>query len=721
MAKVYLALWWHQHQPFYKDNLTGEYVMPWVRLHGVKDYYGMAALLDECPGAKANFNYVPSLLTQILGYVDGSAADANLLLSRKAAADLNDNDKRVVLQNFFMANAEWMIRPYPRYLALLTKRRPRDPDIAGAVRRFSTQDFLDLQVWANLVWFHPITVEKTPFLQELFKKGRNFTEEEKARLLGVQAEVLAEIIPLHRKLEGRGQIETTTTPFYHPILPLLCNPECARESMPDLPMPKEAEPCEADAREHVVRGIALHQQVFGKRPRGMWPAEGSVSNEAAALMRSEGIQWIGTDEQILERSIRTGISRDGRGQVQNPDVLYRPYELTTPSGPIAMVFRDHNLSDMIGFQYQRSPAEPAADDFVARIASVKTSGRTPPLVSVILDGENAWEYYPNTGVSFLRALYKRLSEAPGVETTTVSDYLAQYPPEQKLPRVFAGSWIDHNFAIWIGHEDDRRAWSKLYKTRQFLVGLQKSGQIAADAAQRAWEEIYIAEGSDWFWWYGDDHHTDQINEFDELFRRHLKNVYTIAGKPAPFHLEEPIAKAASASKYSQPRRFMDVKVDGRLTSFLEWIDAGYCDLKKSGATDQTGERLLRELYFGFSPTDLFLRIDVEGKKEQVVKEGDRLHIAFYSPQPAALVMDGLHEAEQKITIVEGGVADGPPKAAYRHVIEISCPLASLGLSANQSVGFYVEWIRDNAVHERAPRVGGIEFTVPGPDFEDTAW
>ncbi|MEW6358106.1 MAG: glycoside hydrolase family 57 protein [Planctomycetota bacterium] len=721
MSKIHVAFWWHHHQPYYKDNVTGEWPMPWVRLHGVKDYFGMAALIEEFPKIKATINIVPSMLVQLLDYVENCGEDMALRLARKPAADLKRDEKEFILQNFFMANPEWMIRPYARYRDLLTKRRPRDPDMAAAIRRFAEQDFLDLQVWANLVWFHPKSLEQDSFLRDMILKGRRFSEEEKAGVLRRQMDILAQILPLHRRLEERGQIETTTSPFYHPILPLLCNPASAREAMPDVLLPKEAHPNIDDAREQIARSVRFHEEKLGRRPRGMWPSEGSVCPETARLVREAGIEWLGTDEQILERSVKKQIERRENGDLRNPEVLYRPYRFKTESGPLTILFRDRNLADLIGFQYQRSRPEAAAEDLAARIARIKATDSRPPLVSIILDGENAWEYYPKSGVEFLRDLYTRLSEHPNIETTTVSRYLDQFPAEEALPKIFAGSWIDHNFSIWIGHKEDRAAWDYLYKTRRFLADVERSGKVDKEIVKRAWEEIYIAEGSDWFWWFGDDHHTDQIKEFDDLFRRHLKNVYALVGEEPPMLLDRPIAERGVVSKYSQPLRFLDVKVDGRITSFLEWVDAGRCNLKRAGAMDQTGERILRDLHFGFGADSLFLRIDVEGEKELVIHEGDSLRVHFYSPQQAMLAVEGLYGETQRAEIVEGRAGDAAPKAAFRHVIEVSCPFAALGFAENELVGFFVELIRNGEVLERAPRVGGVEFAVPTSDFEKISW
>ena len=318
---------------------------------------------------------------------------------------------------------------------------------------------------------------------------------------------MREIIPLHKKLLESGQVELTTTPFYHPILPLLLDKKLAREAMPDVKLPRFTGGYPEDAALHVRRALDFHTSLFGIRPRGMWPAEGSVCQPMIPLLAEHGIRWIGTDEEVLTHSTQGFISRDEHGQVRNPEMLYRPYRVKEGERELSIVFRDHALSDMIGFHYQRSPGEDGAEDFIKQLHNIRQAIKPEetPLVSIILDGENCWEHYPHGGVPFLRGLYRRLTTTPGIRPVKLGDHLEKSPPRDTLPHLFAGSWIHHNFAIWIGHEEDNTAWDAIQRTREHVRGRTQQGRQPAEKLERAWEEIYIAEGSDWFWWYGDDH------------------------------------------------------------------------------------------------------------------------------------------------------------------------------------------------------------------------
>ncbi|MCI0456738.1 MAG: glycoside hydrolase family 57 protein, partial [Gemmataceae bacterium] len=470
MADIAVALLWHQHQPYYPDDVAGENPMPWVRLHGVKDYYGMALHLLEFPEMACTINLVPSLLLQLQGYTERGSTDRPLQVARIPADALSEQDCLYLLDNFFMANVEHMIRPYPRYLELYQRRAAGRDTAQEALRRFSERDFRDLQVWFNLTWVHPLAVERDEGLRSLQRKGRHFTEADKHWLLDKHLEILSQIIPLHRQLADRGQVELTTTPYYHPILPLLLDKKLAREAMPDVRLPRYTGGYPQDAEVHVRRAVEEHTRIFGQSPRGMWPAEGSVCQSMLPLLARYGIRWIATDEGVLSQATQGFISRDPHGHVRNPKRLYCPYRVREGDSELGIVFRDHALSDMIGFHYQRSEPQSAADDFLKHLHNIRTaiSGTEPALVSVILDGENCWEHYPGGGASFLRALYERLTGTPGVRPVSIGAYLEQHPPRDALPHLSAGSWINHNFAIWVGHEEDNSAWDALHRAREHL-------------------------------------------------------------------------------------------------------------------------------------------------------------------------------------------------------------------------------------------------------------
>ncbi|NQU21774.1 MAG: alpha-amylase/alpha-mannosidase, partial [Candidatus Nealsonbacteria bacterium] len=546
MHDVALAFFWHQHQPYYPDDVAGENVMPWVRLHGTKDYWGMAMLLREVPELRATINLVPSLLSQLAAYTDAAHEDTHLRISRLPADGLDEGDMRYLLDNFFMVHVDQMIRPYRRYFELYKKRGASVDSADRARKRFSRKDIIDLQCWSNLAWIHPLAFERDDDLAEFRKKGRHWTEKEKQWLLDKQMELLSEVIPLHRELQERGQVELTTTPFYHPILPLLWDKRQARRAMPEVALPKHLDGYGEDVREHVDRAVRYHAKLFGQQPRGMWPSEGSVCQGIIPAIAEAGVRWIATDEEILSRSTDGWVSRDADGYLRNPEMLYRPWRVEEQGRQLQIVFRDHALSDQIGFHYQRYEADDAVNDFIGKIEAIGratsgNAGHRPTLVSIILDGENCWEYYANGGVDFLRTLYRRIAKHPHVTPYRICDYLEQYPATDKLGHLFPGSWIQHNFGIWIGHPECNRAWDAMHQTRQYLAQVTEQKSKPAEQIDRAWEELYIAQGSDWFWWFGDDHSSAQDGLFDRLFRKHLQNVYQILGDQPPPELAKPIS------------------------------------------------------------------------------------------------------------------------------------------------------------------------------------
>ncbi|MGB9613458.1 MAG: glycoside hydrolase family 57 protein, partial [Candidatus Margulisiibacteriota bacterium] len=482
---ISLAILWHMHQPFYKDLVTGEYILPWVRLHAVKDYYDMVAILERFPEVRVTFNLVPSLLLQIEDYVQNKVSDKFLELTLKDPKDLTLEEKIFILQNFFMANWENMIKPYPRYLDLLLKRgRFVSPnELVRLAQRFSSEEYLDLQVWFNLTWFGFIYKNEDPVIGELIKKGKYFTEEDKRLVIEKQWEVMGKVIRKYKELEERGQVELTTTPFYHPILPLLCDTNSAKEAMPYVRLPESAFQHPEDAEAQIRLAIEYHEQKFGHKPKGMWPSEGSVSEQIIPIVANAGIRWIATDEAILERSLH---KIEMRARTLSAAELYQPYLAEREGKEVAIIFRNHFLSDQIGFVYHRWAVADALNDFMSHLNNIRISlpeDQKNYLVSVILDGENAWEYYQDGGKKFLEAFYGRLSHDPMVKTVRVSDYLEQNPPTKKLSKLFAGSWIDSNFKIWIGHEEDNLAWSYLSRARLALEG------VDSESNKTAWQEL----------------------------------------------------------------------------------------------------------------------------------------------------------------------------------------------------------------------------------------
>ncbi|HWG45712.1 MAG TPA: glycoside hydrolase family 57 protein [Gemmataceae bacterium] len=747
MADIVLTFLWHQHQPYYPDDVSGENPMPWVRLHGVKDYYGMALHLLEFPEMRCTINLVPSLLLQLLAYTEHNASDRFLDVSRIPADDLQEADSLFLLDHFFMANPDQMIRPFPRYAELYQRRAAGRNSARDVLRRFQTRDLRDLQVWFNLAWVHPLAIERDDCLRGLRDKGRNFTEEDRENLLAKHQEILKQIIPLHKKLADSGQVELTTTPYFHPILPLLFDKKLAREAMPEVKLPRYTGGYPDDAAVHVRRAIEQHERIFGQRPHGMWPAEGSVCQSMLPLLAEHGIRWIATDEEVLSASTHGQVSRDGKGHVRNPERMYQAYKVREVNAELGIVFRDHALSDLIGFHYQRSDPKAAADNFMSCLYGISqvVTTKEPALVSIILDGENCWEHYPGGGVDFLRALYERCTRTPGVKPMKIGEYLERYPPRETLPRLFAGSWISHNFAIWIGHEEDNAAWDALHQTREYLrVRSQESGVRSQESGvrgqrtdsclltpdscllsplERAWEELYIAEGSDWFWWFGDDHSSAQDALFDYLFRKHLQNVYILLGDTPPPELARPISRKGQRVHYTTPRALLDVKIDGRYT-FFEWVSAGhYICQNERGTMAMATQGPLEELYFGFDLSLLLIRIDFNRPARGVLADFEVWRGGFIEPAGFEVRVSNPGRPDQRAELLRDGVPLPDIKLAVGidQIAEIAIPFDALGIGVDQHLQFYVELLRDGQGQDRAPREGAIVLTRPSRDFEQIMW
>ena len=729
MHDVSLAFFWHQHQPYYPDDVGQENPMPWVRLHGTKDYWGMAMLLKEVPELHATINLVPSLLKQLQDYTDHGHQDTHLRISRAPADGLSEEDMHYLLDNYFMVHFDQMIRPFKRYHELYLKRGFSVDPAERARKRFTKRDIIDLVCWSNLVWIHPLAFEIDPELAAFRKKGRFWSESEKQWLLDKQMELLGQVIPLHFELQQRGQIELTTTPFYHPILPLLLDKRLARRAMPEVALPNALDGYLEDAREQIRRGVEHHEKLFGRKPRGMWPSEGSVCQGIIPPVADAGIHWFATDEEILSCSTDGWVSRDGAGFLRNPEMLYRPWKVEEAGRQVQIVFRDHAMSDQIGFHYQRYHADHAVDDFFGKIEAIGratggNAGHRPSLVSIILDGENCWEYYPNAGVDFLRKLYRRVVQHPKVTPVRICDYLDRYPATDKIGHLFPGSWIQHNFAIWIGHPECNRAWDLLDQTRKHLVETGKQKQKSPEQLKQAWEELLIAEGSDWFWWFGDSHSSAQDNLFDRLFRKHLQNVYTLLGEQPPSELARPISQGFRHRPHTIPTGLLKVKVDGRRTYF-EWINAGHFAAHGfRGTMTMVQEGLVSDLHFGFDTERLLLRLDARGGvvRERLV-DVDSLRVLFFQPEgfevhvnhPARKdpIVQLYHE---EIPVAESGV-----EAAADLIFELAVPFRSLAVATDAPIHFCVELLRGSTPIERVPQEGAIETVVPSPDYELIMW
>ena len=615
MPTLRVILLWHQHQPFYKDLVTGEYRLPWVRLHALKDYYGMVKLLDEFPNVHQNFNLVPSLVAQIQDYVAGTAQDPFQEVASKPAKDLTENERRFALQYLFQANPQNLIGRYPRYKELWERFREHGNQPDRAERYFQPQDFTDLQVLSQIAWFDEFFLEEKD-IAALVRKGHNYSLDDQKFVIARERELLARVLPAHAAAAEKGSIEISATPFYHPILPLLCDTSAGAVSTPGLPLPQNRFRHPEDAREQLRRGLDLHQQVFGVRPKGVWPSEGSVSEEALAIAHSLGVQWMATDEGVLGRSTGLFFARDGNGRLPGhlAEQLYNIYRYENGSTAMHLVFRDHTLSDLIGFVYSGMPPADAARHLINNIKDaakpVLDKGRDA-VVSIILDGENAWEYYPKSGREFLRRFYDGLQREPGLEAVTMSEAIARHQDFGQLNSLVPGSWINANFNVWIGAPEDNRAWDYLHHARDYYA----SNAARASEAQRqlAFDEILIAEGSDWNWWYGPEHHSANDRDFDELYRKHLSNVYQALGATAPDYLAQPITGVEVRPSFVPQTGCIHPRVAGDKVRYFEWMGAAIYTADHRAGAMHGKQFLLDSVYAGIDATNLYGRLDFSGK------------------------------------------------------------------------------------------------------------
>jgi len=731
-----VALLWHMHQPYYEDLVTREHILPWVRLHALKDYYGMVAMLEEFPTVRITFNLVPSMLVQLEAFAEERAHDRYLDVGLRPADALSHDDVAFILQNFFHAQRHHMIESRPRYAELLGLKghaRSRS-DIASAARRFTTDDLRDLQVWQKLAWIDPIYLDGDARVRALLEKGRGFSEDDKLTLRDVELDLLRQVIPAYRARAEAGQIEISTSPFYHPILPLLCDTDVYLQTHPASPMPRHRFVRPADAADQLERAAVYHERLFGQRPTGLWPSEGSVSDAILPLVQKAGFSWMATDELILARTLHTTFARDASGQVDQPERLYAPYRVTAHGADVACGFRDHALSDQIGFQYSNWPADRAAEDFVTRLEEAGRRARSrsgeEPTIFVILDGENAWEHFEGGGRPFLKALYGRLAHSPEIETVTMAE--ACRAPGRTLDGIFPGSWIDANFYIWIGHADDRRGWSQLAEARDTLDAAEATGALDVATHARAREEILIAEGSDWFWWYGDDHSSDHDAEFDDLFRRHLRNVYRLLERPVPDELfvtniSAGLAPIAQLDPVSQ----IAPVIDGEDSSYFEWLGAGEFEVRDmAGAMHQTDREaaILTRVYFGSDEHNLYVRLDGAEPMSELLERGYALTVTFLAPEGLRLLVRSENgRASGSLWLRAGGPerwSEGgfSGSVAAGSILECVIPVDDLHVGRLPQITFVVT-VCDaaGAEIERHPTARPLEMEFPDAAFDARHW
>ncbi len=546
--RLNVVLCWHMHQPWYRETLDGPYRLPWVYLHAMKDYTDMAAHLEGNPRMRAVVNFAPVLLDQIDDYdqqlrgwlSDGTPFDDPLLNLLSGAKPIPDDlaARAKLVDDCTRAHAPRMIDPYPAYAQLLAWARP-DGKIDEALLDFlNEQFFLDLLTWYHLAWLgHSLKQHETA--KRLIAKARNFDIEDRHALLQLMADAFATLIGRYRKLHERGQIELSMSPYGHPIVPLLIDFDAMHCAMPDAPSPSaDGYPDgERRARWHIEHGLRVFEDHFGIRPVGMWLSEGGISEEAVALIEEYDFRWTASGEGVWHNSCY--LSNFGEGQLHSRRTLFKSHHL--PEQRCRLFFRDDGLSDLIGFEYHHWDAEQAAADFVGNLENIADFLADQPaehVVSVILDGENAWEHYADNGQPFLEALYHALTRSERLRLTTFAE-ASMSTTALELPHLCAGSWVYGSFSTWIGSPDKNRAWDRLVEAKQAYD--RHITELSGERRAAAERQLAICEGSDWFWWFGDYNPSDSVRDFDELYRQQLKNLYRLLGQPLPRNLDEPLS------------------------------------------------------------------------------------------------------------------------------------------------------------------------------------
>ena len=713
-----LAILWHMHQPDYGNVQTGEIDLPWTRFHAVKDYYDMAALAAASPGLRLTINVVPSLMDQLDTYGKRRARETYAELTRRSASELEERDKRFLLKSFFQMPWDRMLDPYPRYRELVDKRG--DPDSGGeyphGLRRYTVRDYRDLQTWFNLAWCGA-TLRSKPVIAALLAKGRNFTEEDKQALLNEQSSFIAGILPYYRSLQDASRVELSVTPYYHPILPLLCDSRSAREALPGIDLPRNQFSYPQDAREHLSRARTRYREAFGREPEGMWPSEGAISDATLQLARDAGFRWLASDEGVLANSL----SKNGRDPASEPVTWkFSAWRWGLGRKGPSIFFHDHGLSDLIGFTYAKWKADRAADDFMHRLrdihAAMPDDGRHY-VVSVILDGENAWEHYPENGSEFLDLLYRRIAGSDFVRPVTFSEYLELEPHRESLPSVQAGSWIYSTLSTWLGHPEKNRAWDVLAAARSFLQAHEARDAAAREAAFR---EMMIAEGSDWFWWYGDDHPTQNAAEFDRLFRTHVKNVYRFLGENSPADLDIPIKKAEIRSHFRNPVHTITPVIDGRVTDYFEWLSAGFAS-PAGGESMHRSRQCIEKVYFGYDDGQFYVRVDPSSRKGGGLPAAARLQLQFVAPCDFQVTLERVAEREWRCRLPGTQAATPPAAYAVGRVIEFAVPFASVGLPGGGEARFAVTILEGDQELERFPTSGFLAVPVDPAGLDLQEW
>ncbi len=584
------------HQPVYQESRNDYFLMPWVRLHAVKDYLGMLKIMDGYEKLKLNFSIVPILLTALDNYGNKGFHDLHSKLTVTPVEELSDEDKFFIINNFFDANYPNMILPNIRYADLYKKRYSSDEI---TINDFSDEEYSDIMAWFNLVWLGRHWQKNHPVIKDLFNKSGHYTLEDRVKIIDIHREIIREIIPAYKQYQEDNRIEILANPYFHPVIPILLDKKYTGELMKE------------DAERQIEQGVEKYKSVFGREPRGIWPSEQCISPKSLELFAQMGFKWTVADEGILAKSINKEFVRDFAGYMEDPYDLTAVYEYEGKNKkPISIIFRDSVIPSLINFEYSQHNSVEAANDLYDRIKTVQSKLKQSPdknkLLTIALDGENCWECYPDDGEIFIKTLYELIENDKTLETVLVSDYLDKVSGKKELKTIQTGSWINRNLKLWIDEPTKDLAWQYLIKTRQDLIAFSQEC-TNQEVIENAWEELYVAQGSDWFWWFGEPNDSGQDEIFDYLFRIHLINIYNLFDKPVPDYLNVPL-NVYMGKPLRSPKSNITPIINGIVMKKDNWKHAGCIEIPDGPILQKN--KPFDKIYFGCDKDNLYLRFDM---------------------------------------------------------------------------------------------------------------
>jgi alpha-amylase/alpha-mannosidase (GH57 family) len=653
--KLYLGFVWHMHQPYYKDDKAGSTFMPWVFLHAIKDYYDIPWYSENYPKIKATYNLVPSLIAQIESYINKSANDTLLQALQYKVEDLDRKHFEHMQGYLFLSNEKNMIHPLARYHDLFLKYK-----VSNSVENFDTQEILDAQVLFLLSWCGNYLRQNNTIVKHLLEKQGFYSHEDKLSLIQTLLAFLPQVLMYYKHLQENKKISLSTTPYYHPIMPLLLDTKSAIEAREDVVLPKLNHNFHTIGQQNVLEAIEYHEKIFHTKPTGFWPAEGSVGIDTIKLFCEHNINWFCTDEEILFKTIHD----------RNKQNIYKNYSITVEGKTIQARFRDHYLSDAIGFEYSQKEPHIAAAEFVKHLQNIYNSCDFSPLVNVILDGENAWEFFPNNAQEFFHALYELLENSSWIQTVTMDeiekiDQITTIP----LSSIASGSWINGNFDIWIGSEEKNEAWELLDLTYEEYLSRKQT--LDSSIIPLIEKEVMIALGSDWFWWYGDDHFTVQAKEFDELFRKHLINIFEYMEVQTPARVLTPIIKNTQNNAFhTKPSNYITPYIDGEKSNYFEWLGSGVIDLSKEFSVMDGSKNVIQKILYGYDQDNIYFFFEANFQKNHT------LHL--YCNDREIIIQPKQKELELKISkdslTIENNTVEFELKLYYKEDLVQNFPI-----------------------------------------------